>query len=103
MKELHIHLSMNPKLVEHINSGDAYLTLWGALKALKDDEEIIHTTQPHVCNTIYLLEGYKIFAHMLDGEVVEIKLGECCGREIRIAHHLENMLLANVFGLATED
>jgi hypothetical protein len=97
MKELHIWLCDYPKFIS------PYVRLESTEFALDQDDEIVHTTQPHVCSTTWLVKGYRIFAHMLDGEVIEIKLGECCGREIRISHNLEKMLLANVFGLATRN
>jgi hypothetical protein len=74
--------------------------------ALREQDEMIHTTQPHVCSTKWLVKGYRIFVHMLDGKVVEIKLGcenKNTDREIRISHNLEKLLLANVFGYATNN
>ncbi|MDD4779135.1 MAG: hypothetical protein PHT02_00830 [Tissierellia bacterium] len=52
-----------------------------------------------------MIKGYKIFVHMLDNEVVEIKLGDM-GKdfpEIRVSKNIEKMMLCNVFGYATRD
>jgi hypothetical protein len=93
----------------HIWLGDDYpfnrisFTLESTMKALHTNHIRVNTTQPHVCNTTWLVKGYRIFVHMLDGEIVEIKLGQCCDREIRITHNLEKLLLANCFGKATEE
>lgn len=92
----------------HIYMGDNYpknqkllITLQATEKALNSGESEVHTTQPHVCSTRWLVDGYRIFVHMLDEEIVEVKLGNMNGREIRVSHNLEKMLLANSFGYAT--
>ena len=71
--------------------------------SLKNKEPIIHTTQTHFCSTKRFEEGYRLFVHLIDGNTVEIKLGEndCTSKEIRMEHNLEKLLLANEFGVAT--
>lgn len=95
MKELHIWLCepQSEKLIT---------TLRATQDAINAGVDIIHTAQPHVCNTESLEQGYRIFAHMLDGAVVEIKLGyiDGCSKQIRREHNLEKMLLAGCFGRA---
>jgi hypothetical protein len=95
-KELHIWMGEN-----YPNKDNLCISLEHTERFLQAGWEIVHTTQPHVCNTTWLLKGYRIFVHMLDGETVEIKFGEIKGREIRVCHNLEKMLLANCFGKAT--
>ena len=71
-------------------------------EAINKGAYVIHTTQPHVCDSSNLAKGYRIFAHMLDGETVEIKLGRIdnCEKQIRKEHNLAKMLLAGSFGKA---
>jgi hypothetical protein len=97
-KELHIWLCDYDKFTF------PYVRLESTLRALHEQDEIVHTTQPHVCSTTWLVKGYRIFTHMLDGEVVEIVLGDknkYTNRNIGIRHNLEKLLLANEFGKAT--
>lgn len=79
---------------------DMYLTSL----SLQNENPIVHTTQPHFCSTRRFEEGYRLFVHLIDSSVVEIKLGtnECTGREIKQTHNLEKLLLANEFGKAVE-
>jgi hypothetical protein len=98
-----LHIWMNNDILD---MDVQHVTLDGTLRALNEQENIIHTTQPHVCSTTWLVKGYKIFVHMLDGEVVEITLGDNnkhTNRNIGVRHNLEKLLLANEFGKATED
>lgn len=73
--------------------------------AVKNDIDVITTTQTFAVSSENILKGYKIKVVMLDGEHVEIKLGNenkyTC-KEIRVAHNLERMLLSNAFGYARE-
>lgn len=95
-KELHVHLSPFT-LPQYF-----YTNLYDTENALKNGEEIIHTSQTHVLSTTCLLNGYRIFAYMLNKEVVELKLGyidKCC-KEIRPTHNLEKMVLSGCFGKA---
>ena len=96
-KELHIWLSENYPI-----NLDLKLTLDSTEKALLKNHRIIHTVQTSVCKTCWLEKGYKIYVHMLDNTVVEMKLGYIQGydKEIRNSHNLEKMLLANAFGKA---
>jgi hypothetical protein len=98
-KELHIWMG------EDYPKNDTFLSLAFTDKALEDEHIIINTVQPHVCSTTWIVKGYRIFVHMLDGKTVEMKLGQIGDnpKEIRVAHNLERMLLANCFGLATRD
>lgn len=94
-KELHIWMGEN-----YPNKNDLFITLESTEKALNNNNQRVDTTQPHVCSTTWLVRGYKVFVHMLDGEVVEMKLGYIANnpKEIRVAHNLEKMLLAGCFG-----
>ena len=101
-KELHIWMGENYS--GEVSLDDLYLTIEATEYALnKGVEDRIDTVQPHFCNTTYLVKGYRIFVHMLDDEVVEMKLEYInnCAKEIRVAHNLEKMLLCNCFGKAT--
>jgi hypothetical protein len=100
-KELHIWMGEN-----YPNRNKLWITLESTEEALNNDCDRVDSTQTHVCSTKWLVKGYKIFVHMLDGEVVEIVLGsgnKHTNKEIRIAHNLEKLLLANCFGYATRD
>ncbi len=98
-KELHVHMSSFtlPKYF--------YTNLYDTECALNNGEGVIHTTQTHVLSTIWLIKGYRIFVYMLDGEIVELKLGYIKGhpKEIRPIHNLEKMVLSNGFGFAIND
>lgn len=98
-KELHIWLGKDHP------SSDLCVSLETTEKVLHKGYKRVDTVQPHVCSTYWLQQGYRIFTHMLDGETVEMKLGKIGDnpKEIRVAHNLEKMLLANCFGLATRD
>jgi len=100
-KELHIWMKDN---YNKNDSNNLFLTFYSTETALNSNIEIINTTQPYFCSTTWILKGYRIFVHMLDDKVVEIKLGYCefADREIRKSHNLSKMLLSNVFGIATE-
>ena len=95
MKELHIWLR-EPQIEKPITNLQATQT------AINEGVDVVHTVQPHYCSVASLDKGYRIFAHMLDGEVVEIKLGYIgnCEKQIRREHNLEKMLLAGCFGKA---
>lgn len=99
-KELHIWMGDN-----YINKDELFISFQATEKALLNDCNRVDTVQPHFCSTTWIVRGYKVFVHMLDNEVVEMKLGHINGhpKEIRVAHNLEKMLLANCFGYATED
>jgi len=95
-KELHIWMEQN-------NENNLLTNFQETQKALIDSVDLIHTTQPHFCNTKWITK-YKIFVHMLDNECVEILLGtknKYTNRNIRLSHNLEKLLLANEFGYAT--
>lgn len=100
-KELHIWMGTSYR--KNVRLDDMLITLEETEKALNNNKEYINTTQPHVCNTVWIVKGYSIFVHMLDEKIVEMKLGhiESCAKEIRVAHNLEKMLLAGCFGNAT--
>lgn len=96
MREIHIYLGDKiPYLVSP--------TLKSTYDVIKDPSiKVVNTTQPHFCSTRYLIDGFRLFVHMIDEEIVEMKLGyiEGCSKEIRVEHNLEKMLMANKFGLA---
>lgn len=96
-KELHVWLHS-----DYPKTANVLFTLDESMQALENNQSIVHTTQPHCFSTEWLTKGYRLFAHLLDGNTVEIKLGhnECTPKEIRPAHNIERMLLANAFGLA---
>lgn len=99
-KELHVHMS-SFTLPRYFCT-----TLYDTEKALHNNENIIHTTQTHAISTVWLLNGYKLFIHMLDEVVVELKLGEQDNKllpSIRVAQNIEQMVLSNCFGFATND
>lgn len=98
IKVLHIWMGGNYK-----GNCSPFTTFQETEYALKEDFPFVETTQPHFCSTKWLTRGYRIFVHMLDNKMVEIKLGkiEGCDKDIRAAHNLERLLLANCFGLAT--
>jgi hypothetical protein len=98
-KELHIWMGEN-----YPNRNKLFITLDSTEAALYNECDRVDTTQTHVCSTEWIVKGYRIFVHMLDGEMVEITLGgnnKHTNREIRIAHNIEKLLLANCFGMAT--
>lgn len=99
-KELHIWMGINYR--KHIKLEDMFITLEETERALNENKECIHTTQPHVCSTRWIVKGYRVFVHMLNNEVVEMKLGYINEnmKEIRVAHNLEKMLLSGLFGQA---
>ena len=73
--------------------------------AIKNGVPIINTTQPFVISTENMLKGYSLKVILLDGEEIEIKLGpenKYTKKDIRLAHNLERMLLANAFGYARD-
>lgn len=97
MKELHIYLDKLPE-------EDIIYTFINAEKALLNNQQVVHTTQIHFCSTTWLVKGYRLFVHMPDEKIIEITLGYCgdVGREIRVGHNIEKMLLAGVFGSVGE-
>jgi hypothetical protein len=98
-KELHIWMGNNyPK------STKMSYTLEETEFELHSDTELINTVQTHVCSTVWLLKGYRIFVHMLDENVFEIKLDgeDINGKTIRPSQNLEKMLLSGCFGLAVK-
>ncbi|MDF2879583.1 MAG: hypothetical protein K0R54_140 [Clostridiaceae bacterium] len=97
-KELHIWMGEN-----YLNKDDLLITYDSTQKALFSYAERVDTVQTHFCSTMWFEYGYRIFVHMLNNDVVEIKLGQndCTTREIRKSNNLEKLLLANHFGFAT--
>lgn len=102
-KEIHIWMDERYKS-EKIPSYDFYATLGEANSAILSDKSIIHTGQTSICTTHNIGAGYKMFVHMLNGEIVEIKFGynEKINMEIRLDTNLERLLLRNGFGLAVQ-
>lgn len=98
-KEMHIYMNDNYDESKILCSFETVFI------AIDCNVQIIHTTNTYFCNADTLERGYKIFAHMLDGKVVEIKLGEntSTDRIIKSTHNLEKLLLANEFGYATNN
>ena len=98
-KELHVWLTDNYPANIFVSH-----SLNSALALLNNNVPIVHTTQTHCFTTEWIGKGYHIFAHLLDGNVVEIKFGKntCTNREIRPSHNIEKMLLANAFGEAVK-
>ena len=71
IKELHVWLIDDyPSDILVIHS------LNSALVLLNNNAPIVHTTQTHCFATEWIEKGYHIFAHLLDGNVVEIKFGK---------------------------
>ena len=105
MLEIHLYMK-NEKTTKNILN--SYYHTWQKIQELLESKkqyiQILHTYQTSVCATSLLLSGCRIFVHMLDGKIVEIKLGEneCTDRFIKVSHNLEKLLLANEFGLAIE-
>lgn len=97
IKELHVWLDDTyPK------ENKMFFSLDSTLTELEKGSSVIHTTQTYCFSTEWIDKGYRIFAHLLDGTTIEIKLGSnsCTPKEIRKAHNISRMLLANAFGLA---
>lgn len=100
IKELHVHMS-SFTLPRYF-----YTSLYDTEKALYDNEIMVDTTQTHVLSTTWLLKGYRIFVHMLDEEIVELKIGKQDNKlfpDIRVANNIEKMVLNNCFGFAVND
>jgi len=99
-KELHIWMGEN-----YPNKNALLLTVEETEKKLQANYISVNTVQPHFCSTDWLVRGYRIFVHMLDDKVVEIKLGYIgnCTREVKVSTALEKMMLSNCFGKATRD
>jgi len=100
-KELHIWMG-----TPDLNSRDVLFTTFDETDtALQNGHNRVNTVQPHFCSTEWIVRGYRVFIHMLDGKVVEMKLGYIgnCGREVKISTALEKMMLSNCFGKATRD
>jgi len=103
-KEIHIWMSESYDYHKyHVLT--YYYSTFVKLIDLEDSQENfrIDTTQTFVCSTKNLVNGIKIFVHMLDGEEVEIKLGTSnknTDRSIKVEHNLEKLLLSNEFGQA---
>ena len=97
-KELHVYMGMTHPMINTMSISLAE-TEW----QLNHDVERINTPQTHVISTTWLVKGYRIFVHMLDDKIVEMKLGYMGDnlKEIRVAHNLEKMVLAGCFGNAT--
>lgn len=93
-KELHIWMGEN-----YSKENDMFISFDATEKALKNNCNRVDTVQPHFCGTEWILKGYRVFVHMLDDEVVEMKLGQIknSSKEIRKSHNLEKLLLANHF------
>lgn len=97
-KELHIWLGEDCSKV--IGTENLYLTIESTENALLNEEFRIHTVQPHFCSTDWIVKGYRVFVHMIDNEIVEMKLGKIGDnpKEIRVEHNLERMLFSGCFG-----
>ncbi len=98
MKEIHVWMYSD-------YPSETCADLYSTELMLRLGKLVVHTTQPSVCSTANLIEGYKIFVHMIDGETVEVKLGDTnihTDREIREEHNLEKLLLSNEFGKVVE-
>ena len=103
-KELHIWMGENWRS-ENKNVNELIVTLESAEKALHSNKSRVDTTQTHVCSTKWLQKCYRLFVHMLDNTVVEIKLGQndSTNRIIKETYNLEKLLLAGEFGPATQN
>lgn len=95
-KELHIWMGISHPI-------NMAVSLEETENNLNNNIQRVDTPQPHVCNTKWIAKGYRIFVHMLDGETVEMKLGQIGDnlKEIRVEHNLEKLLLAGSFGKST--
>ena len=100
-KELHIWMNEDYQL----QATNLFISLDLAERALCEGVNRVDTPQTHCCRTDWLAKGYRIFVHLLDGETIEIKLGsnEKWAKEIRPAHNIERLLLANFFGFAVRE
>lgn len=69
-------------------------------KAFVNNEKIIHSSQSCFFSQDTIRKGYKLFAHFINGQVVEVHngMGTAAGKEVRPEHNLERMLLAGSFG-----
>lgn len=97
-KEIHIWLADKyPR--------DMFITYQEVTSALAQGVFRIDTPIPVFCSSKYADMGYRIFAHMIDGEVVEIHEGlvKNTGREIRHGMNWMHLLLCNEFGYAVDD
>ena len=105
LKEIHLHLKITNKEQTNLLYYEDYISTKRAIeKALESDEdEAIHTTQPHFLSFQYL--PTRLFVHSYNGddeeneEIHEITLENCEGteKELRPAHNIEKMLLAGSF------
>ena len=98
-----IHIYMNDGYKDSVDEDYIAFSHDEVMTALNKGCGYIPTTQTCCCSTTYLLKGYRIFVYMLDGEFVEIKLGDenkNTDRAVRVGQNIEKMLLANVFGYA---
>lgn len=104
MRKKELHIWMDEDVFEKLGENKLCVTFDITEKALENSDNRVDTVQPHFCSTTWLVKGYRIFVHMLDEKMVEIKLGfmKDVGN-VRVSQNLEKMLLSNIFGYATRD
>lgn len=90
-KELHVLLDDNYTFTDVLHSYES------VTKALKEEKELIYTTQLAILRTS-LLESYRVFLHK-NTKSIEVKLGACKGtdRNIQVGDNLEKLVLAGEF------
>ena len=95
MKEIHFYKDSN-----YEDNIDICYTHNGTIKALENQDEMIHTTAISVLSSFSWLleEDYKIYLHE-NGKVFEIKEGqvEATDKEIRKGHNIMKMWIAGAF------
>lgn len=94
-KELHIYM-YDPKDIKYLPSYNS------VLRAIKNNKQIIHTTQTHFCSNRAIYDyDYVIYIHTEGSRVIRIdKSGsDATNRQLKQGHNLEKMLLAGEFGI----